>query len=125
MLPFRLIPRRPHPLIGALRALRDEVAHGVRHLHELKEQLMVTRQEIEQVKADLGEVKTILVEAHKDVNRVADKLDAALDAGDLSEVRAGVAELRTLAQGIGDRAEAADPEQAPTEPTPAEPEPGV
>ena len=93
----------------------------------LKEQIMVTKDEI---LTDLADVKNILVETGKDVNRVADKLDEAVENGNLTEVAAAVAELKTIAQAIDDRAEASDPEQTtpaePTEPeTPAEPTPGA
>ncbi len=85
---------------------------------------MVTKDEL---KTQIGEVKTILTEARKDVNRVADKLDQAAANGDLTGVSAAVQELRELAQGIGDRAEQSDPETpAPVEPAePANPTPQV
>jgi hypothetical protein len=91
----------------------------------LKETLMATKDEI---LAQIADVKTVLVETGKDVGRVADKLDQAVANGNLTEVADAVAELKTIAQGIDDRAEASDPEQAaPVEPeapadeTPAEP----
>ncbi len=72
----------------------------------------------DEVLAQIADVKNLLVETGKDVNRVADKLDQAVAAGDLSEVSAAVAELHQIAQGIDDRAEASDPEQSaePDEP---------
>lgn len=72
------------------------------------------------VLAQIAAVKTVLTETKKDVGRVADKLDAAVASGDLSAVSAAVAELKDIAQGIDDRAEASDPEVA--EATPVAPE---
>lgn len=116
------LPRMLQPFARAettIRRIAVDVAHLLRHVHELKEIVMVTKDEL---KTQIGEVKTILVEAQKDVGRVADKLDQAVEAGNLDDVSAAVTELRTLAQGIGDRAEQADPE-TPVEPTPAPSEP--
>lgn len=106
------------PIIDAVALLGAGVEAIHRHLHELKENIVSSKQE---VLAELGEVKTILVEAGKDVNRVADKLDAAVAAGNLDEVSAAVDELRTLATSVGERAEAADPEPVVEEPSPEEP----
>ncbi|GAA2346831.1 hypothetical protein [Dactylosporangium salmoneum] len=89
---------------------------------KLKEQIMTSKDE---VLAQIADVKTLLVETGKDVSRVADKLDQALANNDLTAVSEAVAELKTIAQGIDDRAEASDPEQ-PATGEPAEPEqPGV
>lgn len=87
---------------------------------KLKEQIMATKDEI---LADIADVKNILVETGKDVSRVADKLDTAVANGNLTEVADAVAELKQIAQGIDDRAEASDPEQTttPADETPAEP----
>jgi hypothetical protein len=87
----------------------------------LKETLMATKDEI---LTQIADVKTLLVETGKDVSRVADKLDQAVANGNLTEVADAVAELKSIAQGIDDRAEASDPEQTttPGDETPAEPE---
>jgi hypothetical protein len=89
---------------------------------KLKEQIMATKDEI---LTQIADVKTVLVETGKDVGRVADKLDQAVANGNLTEVAAAVAELKSIAQGIDDRAETSDPEQtAPAEPAnPDEPAP--
>lgn len=81
---------------------------------------MVTKDEL---KAQIGEVKTILTETQKDVDRVATKLEQAVANNDLSDVAAAVQELRTLAQNVGDRAEQADPEQPATPAEPDNPQP--
>ncbi len=106
-------PFAPSRLEQTLRQIAADVAHVLRHQHELKEALVVTKDEL---KTQIADVKTVLTEARKDVNRVADRLDQAVANNDLSDVSAAVQELRELAQGIGDRAEQSDPEQ------PAQPE---
>ncbi len=87
---------------------------GVGWLIYRMECLMATKDEI---LAQIADVKTVLVETGKDVGRVADKLDQAVANGNLTEVADAVAELKTIAQGIDDRAEASDPEVTePVEP---------
>lgn len=115
-------PFAPSRIETTLRRIAVDQQHLLRHAHETREILMVTKDEL---KTQIGEVKTILVEAQKDVGRVADKLDQAVANGNLDDVSAAVAELRGLAQGIGDRAEQSDPEQpaTPTEPTDENPQP--
>ncbi len=109
----------PARIETALRQIAIDGAHLLRHAHELKEIAVKTKDEL---KAEISEVRDILVEAKKDVNRLADKLDAAVEAGDFTDVSAAVQERRELGQGIGDRAEQSDPE-APVEPAPVEPTP--
>ncbi len=95
-------------------------AAGVAWLIYRTETLMATKDEI---LAQIADVKAVLLETGKDVNRVADKLDAAVANGNLTEVADAVAELKSIAQGIDDRAEASDPEttETPADETPAEP----
>ncbi len=100
---LRMPKPRPHPLLDALRGV-------IRRLDQLKEIIVTTKQELLDAIAD---VKNVLVETGKDVARVADKLDAAVANGDLTDVAAAVAELRALAQSVDERAEASDPEQPP------------
>lgn len=101
-----------------LARILDRLARVEHRQHELKEQTMATKDEI---LAQIADVKTTLVETGKDVARIADKLDVAAANGDLTAVSDAVAELKSLAQGIDDRAEASDPE-APAEPEqPVEP----
>lgn len=123
------LPRFPNPFApsrieATLRRIAADVAHALRHQHELREILVSTKQEILD---SVREVNGILVEARKDVGRVIDKLDEAVANGNLDDVAAAVNELRPVAQAIGDAAEKAVPESpvepAPTEPTPAPAEP--
>jgi hypothetical protein len=114
------LPRFPNPFAPSriettLRRIAADVAHVLRHQHELREILVSTKQEILD---SVREVNGILVEARKDVGRVIDKLDEAVANGNLDDVAAAVNELRPVAQAIGDAAEKAAPE-APVEPTPA------
>ncbi len=134
---FRLPHRPTHPAVAVLAqlrasvarvardvtrllALRGEISAVHRHVHELKEELVTTKQEL---LTAVGEVKTVLVEAQKDVNRLADRFDEAIAAGDLDDAAAAVAELRAIGQSIGDRAEQTVPEQPATGGT-DEPVPG-
>jgi hypothetical protein len=107
-------------MLRTLLSLAALAALGVAGWHALTrlERLIMTAQD--DVLAQIADVKTLLVETGKDVTRVADKLDAAIASGDLTAVSAAVAELKTIAQGIDDRAEASDPE-LPVEPQPEQP----
>lgn len=95
---------------------------GVGWLIYRQEQHVATKDEI---LAQIGEVRNLLVETQKDVGRVADKLDEAMAGGDLAAVGEAIADLRGIAQTINDRAEQSSPEAvAPDEPTePVEPTP--
>lgn len=117
---FPRIPRPTHPLLAALRNLGDGIGHVLRHVHELQETIVTTKQEL---LGQLGEVKSLAVETFKDVGRLVDKLDEALAAGNLDDVAAATGELRTLVQDVNDRVEAAAPEPPaePEEPQPPAP----
>jgi len=91
-------------------ALTAATLAGVGWLVYRMERLMATK---DAILAQIAEVKALLVETGKDVDRIADKLDEAANDGDLTAVAEAVTELHSLAQGINDRAEAADPEPAP------------
>lgn len=82
---------------------------------ELKEILMTTKDEL---LANVASLRELVVETNSDIQRVIEKLDAAIAAGDLTEVAAGVEDLRTLVQAGDDALEAADPEvvEPPTGP---------
>jgi hypothetical protein len=104
--------------------LAKAVEHIHRTVHRLEEQQMTTKDEI---LAQLGGVKTTLVETKKDLGRVAEDLRTALANNDLSAIAASVDELQNLATGIDADAEAASPEptmepapEQPAEPTPAD-----
>lgn len=113
------MPRLPqNPIVTALVNIARGVDHIIRDLHAAKEAIVTSKEE---VLAQIADVRNLLVETGEDVRRVADKLDAAVAAGDLSDVSAAVAELRGLAQGIDDRAEQSDPEQVDSGDEPTEP----
>ncbi len=102
------MPRIPHPpIVAAVIAVGKGVAHIVKDLHELKEQIVSDKAE---VLAQIADLKTLVVELTEDVGRVADRLDEAVAANNLDEVSAAVADLRDLVQAADDRAEAAAPE---------------
>lgn len=115
---FPQMPRPPHPLLAALRDIRDTVQHLHKHIHALMEEIVSSKQEVLDA---LAGVKATLVETGKDVTRVIGKLDEAIANGNLDDIAAAVNELRPLAQSIDDAAEAAVPEPTaePTEPAPS------
>ncbi len=122
------MPRIPLPsTLAALIAVGEGIEHIVKELHELKEQAMSDKAE---VLAQVADVKALVVELTKDVGRVLDRLDAAIAAGNMDEVSAAVADLRSAVQDVDDRVEAAAPEpveepasEEPTDGEPVEPAP--
>lgn len=113
---FPRLPRpKSHPLIAALRALRDEVAHSVRDLHDLKEQMMADfsslNARIDTLTASVDAAKARIAE---DFQALRDQL--ANDATDQAAVDAAVAKLDESIAAL----DAVDPDAAnpPVEPTP-------
>lgn len=102
------MPRIPlPPTVAALIAVGEGIEHIVKELHALKEQTMSDKAE---VLAQVADVKALVTELKKDVGRVLDRLDAAVAAGNMDEVSAAVADLRSAVQDIDERVEAAAPE---------------
>lgn len=106
------LPRRPtHPILAVLRRIADDVAHGLRHLHDLRETLMATAADLN----DRIDRLTTAVDAAKqriaeDFQSLRDQLANGVSGPDLD------AAVARLDESIG-ALDAVDPD--PANPTPA------
>lgn len=92
----RLFPRRPsHPLLDVLRAIRDDIRHGLQHLHEIEEIIVANSDAVAHLTQRVDAL-TAAVDAAK--QRIADDFQALRDqldngATDTAAVDAAVAKL--------------------------------
>ncbi len=118
-MPRLRLPRFRNPVLDAIRELARRVHEHTHAIHELKEQIMSSEQE---VLADIASAKAALTELSKDVGRVITQLEGALATSNFDTVAAAVADLKQSVQTIDDAVESASPEGAAQPEQPAEPQ---